>query len=36
MSTTGGVSGTGSVMDQYQIKDSEVKSNDLGKNEFLE
>ncbi|MCQ4259057.1 flagellar hook assembly protein FlgD [Stutzerimonas stutzeri] len=36
MSTTGGVSGTGSVMDQYQIKDREVKSNDLGKNEFLE
>lgn len=36
MSTTGGVSGTGSVMDQYQIKDREVKSNDLGKNEFLQ
>ncbi|WP_407296705.1 flagellar hook assembly protein FlgD [Stutzerimonas zhaodongensis] len=36
MSTTGGVSGTGSVLDQYQIKDREVKSNDLGKNEFLE
>lgn len=36
MSTTGGVGGTGSVMDQYQIKDREVKSNDLGKNEFLE
>ncbi|NKQ11528.1 flagellar hook assembly protein FlgD [Pseudomonas sp. SST3] len=36
MSTTGGVSGTGSVLDQYQVKDREVKSNDLGKNEFLE
>jgi len=36
MSTTGGVSGTGSVLDQYQIKDREVKSKDLGKNEFLE
>ncbi|HBS80311.1 MAG TPA: flagellar biosynthesis protein FlgD, partial [Pseudomonas sp.] len=36
MSTTGGVGGTGSVLDQYQIKDREVKSNDLGKNEFLE
>lgn len=36
MSTTGGVSGTGSVLDQYQIKDREVKSNDLGKNEFLQ
>lgn len=36
MSTTGGVGGTGSVMDQYQIKDREVKNNDLGKNEFLE
>src|SRR5690606_22125893 len=36
MSTTGGVGGTGSVMDQYQLKDREVKSNDLGKNEFLE
>lgn len=36
MSTTGGVSGTGSVLDQYQINDREVKSNDLGKNEFLE
>ncbi len=36
MSTTGGVSGTGSVMDQYQIKDREVKSNNLGKNEFLQ
>lgn len=36
MSTTGGVSGTGSVLDQYQIKDREAKSNDLGKNEFLE
>ncbi|MCJ0974411.1 flagellar hook assembly protein FlgD [Pseudomonas sp. PS1] len=36
MTTTNGVSGTGSVLDQYQIKDREVKSNDLGKNEFLE
>ncbi|MGK9064351.1 flagellar hook assembly protein FlgD [Stutzerimonas chloritidismutans] len=36
MTTTSGVSGTGSVLDQYQIKDREVKSNDLGKNEFLE
>ena len=36
MSTTGGVSGTGTVLDQYQIKDREVKNNDLGKNEFLE
>lgn len=36
MSTTGGVGGTGSVLDQYQIKDREVKNNDLGKNEFLE
>lgn len=36
MSTTGGVSGTGTVLDQYQIKDREVKSNDLGKNEFLQ
>ena len=36
MSITGGVGGTGSVMDQYQLKDREVKSNDLGKNEFLE
>lgn len=37
MSTTGGVNGTGSVLDQYQIKnDSGTKSNELGKNEFLE
>lgn len=37
MSTTGGVGGTGSVLDQYQFgKDREVKGNDLGKNEFLE
>jgi len=36
MSTTSGVGGTGSVMDQYQISDREVKNNDLGKNEFLE
>ncbi|MHB0816682.1 flagellar hook assembly protein FlgD [Stutzerimonas stutzeri] len=37
MSTTGGVDGTGSVLDQYQFgKDREVKGNDLGKNEFLE
>lgn len=36
MSTTGGVSGTGSVLEQYQMKDREVKGNDLGKNEFLE
>ncbi len=36
MSTTGGVSGTGTVLDQYQIKDREVKSNNLGKNEFLQ
>ncbi|WP_217477061.1 flagellar hook assembly protein FlgD [Stutzerimonas stutzeri] len=36
MSTTGGVGGTGSVLDQYQIKDRETKSKDLGKNEFLE
>ncbi|MCQ2029619.1 flagellar hook assembly protein FlgD [Stutzerimonas zhaodongensis] len=36
MSTTGGVGGTGSVLDQYQIKDREVKNNNLGKNEFLQ
>lgn len=37
MSTTGGVGGTGSVLDQYQFgQEREVKSNDLGKNEFLE
>ena len=36
MSTTGSVGGTGSVLDQYQIKDREAKSKDLGKNEFLE
>jgi len=37
MSTTGGVGGTGSVLDQYQFsQDREVKGNDLGKNEFLE
>lgn len=37
MSTTGGVGGTGSVLDQYQFsKDRDVKGNDLGKNEFLE
>jgi flagellar basal-body rod modification protein FlgD len=36
MSTTGGVGGTGSVLDQYQIKDREVKGNNLGKNEFLQ
>ena len=36
MSTTGGVGGTGSVLDQYQIKDREVKGKELGKNEFLE
>lgn len=36
MTTTGGVGGTGTVLDQYQIKDREVKSNDLGKNEFLQ
>lgn len=37
MSTTGGVGGTGSVLDQYQFsQDRDVKGNDLGKNEFLE
>ncbi len=36
MSTAGGVGGTGSVLDQYQIKDREVKNNNLGKNEFLQ
>lgn len=37
MSTTNGVGGTSSVLDQYQFgQDREVKSNDLGKNEFLE
>lgn len=36
MTTTGGVGGTGTVLDQYQIKDREVKSNNLGKNEFLQ
>jgi len=36
MSTTGSVGGAGSVLDQYQIKDREAKSKDLGKNEFLE
>lgn len=36
MSITGGVEGTGSVLDQYQIKGPEAKSKELGKNEFLE
>ncbi|HAQ28083.1 MAG TPA: flagellar biosynthesis protein FlgD, partial [Pseudomonas sp.] len=37
MSTTNGVGGTSSVLDQYQFgQDREVKGNDLGKNEFLE
>lgn len=37
MSTTDGVGGTGSVLDQYRINQNrEVKGNNLGKNEFLE
>src|SRR5690606_15508166 len=37
MSTTNGVGGTGSVLDQYQFgQNRDVKGNDLGKNEFLE
>jgi len=37
MSTTSGVGGTGSILDQYQFgKDREVKGEELGKNEFLE
>ncbi|EXF45442.1 flagellar basal body rod modification protein [Pseudomonas sp. BAY1663] len=37
MSTTSGVGGTSSILDQYQFgEDREVKGNDLGKNEFLE
>lgn len=36
MSITGGVEGTGSVLDQYQIKGPAAKSKELGKNEFLE
>ena len=37
MSTTSGVSGTSSILEQYQFgEDREVKGNDLGKNEFLE
>ena len=37
MSTTNGVGGTGSILDQYQFGENrEVKGNDLGKNEFLE
>ncbi len=29
------VNGTSSVLDQYQLKQDAPKSNDLGKNEFL-
>lgn len=37
MSTTSGVGGTSSILEQYQFgEDREVKGNDLGKNEFLE
>ncbi|WP_313054882.1 flagellar hook assembly protein FlgD [Pseudomonas lopnurensis] len=37
MSTTNGVGGTSSILDQYQFgEDREAKGNDLGKNEFLE
>ncbi len=37
MSTTSGVGGTSSILEQYQFReDREVKGNDLGKNEFLE
>ena len=37
MSTTNGVGGTGSILDQYQFGEKrEAKGNDLGKNEFLE
>ncbi|EWC41013.1 flagellar hook assembly protein FlgD [Pseudomonas stutzeri] len=37
MSTTSGVGGTSSILEQYQFGDDrEVKGNDLGKNEFLE
>lgn len=37
MSTTSGVGGTSSILEQYQFgEDREVKGDDLGKNEFLE
>jgi len=37
MSTTSGVGGSSSILEQYQFgEDREVKGNDLGKNEFLE
>ncbi len=36
MSTTGNVSGTGSVLDQYQFNEERTVKKDLGKNEFLE
>ena len=37
MSTTNGVGGTGSILDQYQFGENrEAKGNELGKNEFLE